>query len=559
MYLDDCKYKRGKKQYRRVLLRENVKIGKNKYKQDTLANLSHCSDEEIESIKIALKYKNNLSYLKKLTKGSFENGKIVGPTSVLYQLSNKLKITQALGNCEEARLILWLIISRVIFQGSRSSAVREANIHAACEILRLKPFNEEDLYKAMDWLYKNQSKIEKKLFKNKKRENSGENLYLYDVSSSYLEGQCNELAEYGYNRDKKIGKKQIVFGLLTDSSGDPISIEAFKGNTKDNKTLISQIRKLKDKFGCKYITIVGDKGMIKQLQIEEIEKISQDQTNDCIIKYITSITKPQIIGLMNRNVIQLGLFDNELCEVLDNDIRYVLRRNPIRLKEMAANRKEKIEYFQDLVSKCNKYLLEHPKAHLETQETRLNIVLKRLKLNYFMSLELNYSQRNINFILDENKLSEYSKLDGCYVIKTNLLEDSISKEVIHSRYKELSKVEKAFRVSKTEHLKLRPIYVRKKEKTAAHLFIVMLAYKLVLYLKFAWKDINLTVSECIGELSKSSSIIITIGNSKLNRVQKPDKRIKRLLDKLDMKLPTILPYFDFKILTRKNLKKSRKK
>ena len=158
MYIDDCTYTRDGRVYRRILLRENVKEnGRNTLK--TSANLSHCSEEEIAALRIALKHKKRLPYLKHLSDGRAETGKIVGPVAVLYQVATSLGIPKALGSSREAKLILWLVICRLLEQGSRLSSVRLANIHAACEILGLASFTEDDLYAAMDWLYRNQARI----------------------------------------------------------------------------------------------------------------------------------------------------------------------------------------------------------------------------------------------------------------------------------------------------------------------------------------------------------------------------------------------------------------
>jgi hypothetical protein len=197
MYVDDYKYLRGDKRYRRTLLRESYRED-GKVKHRTIANISYCTDEEIKAIDIALKYKKNISYLHELSKGECVNGKIVGAVTVLYQVAKHLGIEKILGNLREGVMILWLVIARLIDQGSRLSAVRLAQIHSGCEILGIERMNENDLYLSMDWLYENKEEIEKKIYKEWKRTHrtKGEgNIFLYDVSSSYLEGDCNELAQ----------------------------------------------------------------------------------------------------------------------------------------------------------------------------------------------------------------------------------------------------------------------------------------------------------------------------------------------------------------------------
>ncbi|MBF0508819.1 MAG: transposase, partial [Deltaproteobacteria bacterium] len=131
-------------------------------------------------------------------------------------------------------------------------------------------FNEDHLYDNLAWIADNQKQIEKKLFETRLNGAQPE-LFLYDVTSSYFEGQKNELAEYGYNRDKKKGKKQVVIGLLCDDQGYPVAIELFKGNTNDFDTFDSQVKKAVEEFGCQRVTFIGDRGMIKSGQITELK------------------------------------------------------------------------------------------------------------------------------------------------------------------------------------------------------------------------------------------------------------------------------------------------
>ncbi|HDH06037.1 MAG TPA: IS1634 family transposase, partial [Nitrospirae bacterium] len=164
-------------------------------------------------------------------------------------MARQLGIVNAFGTTRQGKLGLWQVIARVIDQGSRLSAVRLAGSHAACDVLGLGKFNEDDLYNNLDWLSEKQADIEDRLFRKTHRQQKP-GLYLYDVTSSYFEGMHNELSAFGYNRDGKKGKKQIVIGLLCNESGIPLSVEVFiTGNTQDPKTLTPQIRKVAERFG----------------------------------------------------------------------------------------------------------------------------------------------------------------------------------------------------------------------------------------------------------------------------------------------------------------------
>ena len=214
---------------------------------------------------------------------------------LVYEISRGLGIVDALGKSREGTLALWQVIARVINRGSRLSAVRLAGSHAACDVLNLDKFNEDDLYENLDWLCENQEKIEGNLFQKRHGQKKPE-LYLYDVTSCYLEGEQNVLAAFGLNRDGKKGKKILVIGVLCDGEGIPLSVEVFTGNTNDTKTFASQVRKVSGRFGGGEVIFVGDRGMIRGRQIEELGLYG--------FRYITAITKPQIEGLLQKGIIQ---------------------------------------------------------------------------------------------------------------------------------------------------------------------------------------------------------------------------------------------------------------
>lgn len=237
MFIDDASFTRHGKTYRRVLLRTSYRLH-GQVRHDTLANLSHCSEEEIQALKLALKHKGQLTEVGVLQEQVHtEQGLAVGTVWVLHQLAKRLGLVKALGQSRPAKLALWLVFATIIAQGSRLSAVRLAQRHAVCDLLDLDAFHEDDLYRAMDWLEGRQPAIEEALFAHRYRhQGKAPTFYLYDVTSSYLEGDQNELADYGYSREGKKGKKQIVVGLLTDEEGWPIAMEVFRGNTQDPTT-----------------------------------------------------------------------------------------------------------------------------------------------------------------------------------------------------------------------------------------------------------------------------------------------------------------------------------
>jgi len=472
------------KTYTSHLIREAYRDnGKTRHR--TIANLSGRSDDELEAIRLALKHKGDLANLGSIREVlHVQQGLSVGAVFTLAAVAKRLGIDKALGNSQEAKQAFWQVLARCIDQGSRLSAVRLAGTHAACDVLRLQAFDEDDLYVNLDWLHENQAAIEDRLFRQRHPDRKAA-LFLYDVTSSYLEGVDNELAAFGYNRDRKRGKRQIVIGLLCDAAGSPLSVEVFAGNTADTSTFASQVRKVADRFGGGTVTFVGDRGMIKGPQIEQL----QDE-KDHEFHYITAITKPQIESLLRQGLVQLELFDERLSEVTDTDtnVRYILRRNPQRAEETAANREEKCQTVANLIAAKNTYLAEHPRASLEVALRHVQQKIDKLHLPAWLSVSS--EARTLSLIRDEEALAEVSKLDGCYCLKTDLTSQAATKEVVHDRYKSLADVEWAFRTCKTSHLQVRPVYVRKESRTRGHVFVVMLAYQIIRELARCWQALN---------------------------------------------------------------------
>src|SRR2546426_10760714 len=333
-------------------------------------------------------------------------------------------------------------MARVIDQGSRLSAVRLAMSHAACDVLGLGTFDEDALYENLDWLAGVQASGEDRLFAQR-TQTKPVSLFLYDVTSSYFEGTQNALAAFGYNRDGKKGELQIAIGLLCDEDGHPVSIEVFPGNTQDPQTVAAQVEKLKGRFGVQEITFVGDRGMIKSQQIADLAKQG--------FHYITAITKPQIEKLLRTGTFQLELFEQELAEVLaDEGVRYVLRRNPVRAQEVRDNRQAKLATLQAQVAKQNQYLTDHPRAN--AQGALQKLVARADKLRLADWVELTLEERAVTLTVNASAQQEAAKLDGCYVLKTDLTPQQAKKELVHDRYKDLASVEHAFRTCKTAHL-----------------------------------------------------------------------------------------------------------
>jgi hypothetical protein len=534
------------KSYQSIHLRESYREGAHVRKRD-IANLTHCDPQEVAAIELALKFKGDLSSLGSLDNIQLRQGLSAGAVWTAYEVARRLGIDAALGHDFAGQLALWQVLARVLDQGSRLSAVRLAQVHAACDVIGIRRgFDENDLYANLGWLCQQQATIEDRLFV--RRQGKKPELFLYDVTSSYLEGQDNALGAYGYNRDGKKGKKQIVIGLLCDEHGEPLSTEVFCGNTQDPATFASQVKKASERFGCEHVTFVGDRGMIKSGQIQDLAQAG--------FHYITAITKPQIQTLVKAGVLQMNLFDAELCEVSDESVRYVLRRNPLRANELSASRADKKASVERLQENLNRYLTEHPRAKASTAERTVLAKIAQLKLTGWLAVEV--EGRSLKLTVNQPELDEVSRLDGCYVLKTDLHQSAATKQVIHDRYKDLAEVEQAFRNCKTAHLETRPIYVRTAEHTRGHVLVVMLAYLIRRELSQAWISLDLTVEEGLHQLQTLCSTEINIdGGGSCLRIPSPSPATLPLLKALNIQIPKLLPHTETRVVTRKKLSERR--
>ena len=557
MYVERIHKKCGEKEYEQILLRESYRARKGKVDKRTLLNLTHAPREQVEAIEWALKHPEALRTAMADApldlqvdseadpqESAMREGKSVGAVWAVARVAERLGITKALGRGRQARLALWQIIARVIEQGSRLSAVRLHETHALAQVVGLeRGFDENDFYDNLAWLAEHQARIEQRLFKARSASHAC-SLFLYDVTSTYLEGEHNAFGAYGYNRDKKRGKKQIVIGLLCEADGAPVSVEVFKGNTQDPQTVAPQIRKSVERFGCTHVVFVGDRGMIKRAQMNEL--------NVAGFCYITALTKPQIDKLLNEGALQMELFDEALCEVEHEGRRLVLRRNPVRAQELAATRQDKCATLKAFVAEQNAYLAQHPRARVETALKRVRQKSDTLKVAAW--LRVHAVGRTLRLEVDETACRQAARLDGCYVLVTDVPVHAATTETIHERYKALTHVERGFRVSKTGHLELRPVYVRSESSTRGHVFVVMLGYLIRRELERAWAALDFTVEEGLDALKTLCTIHLRLrGGRKVDQIPIPRASSQALLEALEVQLPPFMPHSEIHVATKRKL------
>lgn len=543
------------KSYTSLLLRESYRVG-SLVKSKTLAVLTHLPAHVLEAVRRAVAQPaDSLSKLADAADGSLRlrQAESFGALWTVDQLAQQLGLKQALGVTREAELSYWQVLARVLRPGTSLLAmVRLATTCAAAALLGWRrAFTEDDLYTNGAWLEGRHAVIERRLWQARLAPPKDQ-LFLYDVTSSYLEGDYNALAAWGYNRDHKEGKKQVVVGLLTDSQGEPVSIQVYRGNTSDLKTFGQQVHKIKKELGCEGVTLVGDRGMIRTDQKAAAQKAE--------FHFVTALTKPQIQKLLAEKVLQLELFEEKVHEVLGEDgRRFVLRRNPVRQEELQRAREQKQQALAAALQKANTYLEEHPRAKVATQRRHLAARLESWKVQDW--LKLTVKKQRLVLTLDVPALQAAALLDGCYVVETDLKTPQADAQTIHDRYKDLALVERDFRTLKSGHLEFRPWFVCTADNTQAHALTSMLALKVRRHLERAWWPLEVTVEEGLRELEKLCVLELVhpqSGKVVARQVPEPSAPQQQLLDALKLHLPATVPEAKVTVGTRKKINKVRK-
>jgi transposase len=439
-----------------------------------LGNLSHLPEHVIELIRRSLKGELLVS-----AEESFEIVRSLphGHVAATLGTLRRLGLASILGakSSRERNLVIAMVVARVLEPCSKLATARALEEQTASsslgETLKLGKVDEEELYEALDWLLSRQQRIEKSLAERHLSEGS---LVLYDVSSAYLEGRHCPLGRLGYSRDGKKGKLQIEFGLLCSAEGCPVAVEVFEGNTADPKTLASAIDKLTQRFRFQRLILVGDRGLITSARIREELKASQ------AFDWITALRAPAIGQLLRGGSLQLSLFDEkDLVEIEDASYpgeRLVVCRNPLLAEERARKRKELLEATEKELNKIVA-ATQREKNRLRGKDRiglRVGRVLGRYKMG--KHFRLNITEESFTYEREQEQIEQEAMLDGLYVIRTSVPEQMMSKEKVVRSYKQLSRVEQAFRCLKGVDLKVRPIYHRLAKRVRAHVLLCMLGY-----------------------------------------------------------------------------------
>jgi hypothetical protein len=458
--------------YETHLLRRTYREG-GQVRHQTLGNLSHLPPDLIETIRQRLRGDSPGPSGPWEILRTFPHGHVAATLGTL----KKLDLEQVLASrpSRERSLVVAMIVARILQPASKLATHRALQEETATTSLGLElelgRVEDDELYAALDWLLGNQKRIETKLGRKHLVDGT---LVLYDVTSSYYTGHRSELVQFGYSRDGRRDCAQIVYGLLCNAEGCPVAIEVFAGNTADPKTLGAQIQKVQQRFGVRRVVFVGDRGMITTRRIDEELRDVEG------LDWISALRADSIKVLAAQGVIQPSLFDErDLAEVVSPDFpgeRLIVCRNPLLAAERARKREELLAATEKELDRIVS-ATQRPRNPLRGEARigmRVGRVLNQHKVG--KHFELTIRADHFSYRRNDTRITEEAALDGIYVIRTSVSAETFSSEDTVRAYKDLSKVERAFRSIKTVDLKVRPIFHWLDDRIRAHVFLCMLAY-----------------------------------------------------------------------------------
>jgi hypothetical protein len=466
--------------YQRHLLRRSYRDG-GKVRKETLANVSHLPDEAIEALRLALAGKTVVD-----ADAGVEVTRSLGHGHVaaVHLMARKLGLPALLGPpCSQRDLAYALIVSRVARPASKLSTIGWWGDTTLGGDLGVAGASTDEVYDAMDWLLARQGDIEAAL---SRRHLAGGGLALFDLSSSWVEGRCCELAAFGHSRDGKRGKPQIEYGLLTARDGCPVAVRVFAGNTGDPKAFTEAVDVVRDKFGITDLIMVGDRGMITSARVKALKETPG-------MAWITCLRAPAIKKLADGGPLQMSLFDTQdLAEISSPDYpgeRLIACHNPALAEERKAHRERLLAATETELTKIQAMVEAGRLADPAKIGIRAGKVINKRKVAKHFTLDI--GEGTFAWRRDQDSISAEAAFDGIYVIRTPVPAAQLGAAAAVEAYKDLSHVEQDFRICKDD-LDLRPIWHRLGDRVRAHVLICMLACHLSWHLRKAWAPLTYT-------------------------------------------------------------------
>jgi transposase len=526
----------------RTTYRENSKI-----KHEQHGRITGCSLQQLKLLQLA--FREQVIPVNAPEAFTILNSREWGASYALMELAKQIGLPKLLYSRNEpwVQSAMAMIIGRLVYPGSKLSLCHQQQSSCLWELCGITetPTVDEHCYPVMDKLLKRQKAIQKILAR---KHLNTHHMVLYDITSVYFEGdyEDSQLVKFGYNRDKKKGKEQVVVGLICNDDGCPVGLEVFAGNTKDETTVLGKIREVKQEYQLKQVIFVGDRGMVTKSNLEALQ-------DDHDIKTVSALTHGDLKNLWSREVITPDLFDQTLInEVFDPETptrRYCLCRN-----EATESRERKTrERLLELTIEGLQYIAGYKRrTTVEKLGARVGKILAKYKMGKFIQWSIDAADEDLSnqhrlvWDIDNEKIAQEKRLDGCYIISTDVDIKTMDTQQVVKTYKSLGYVEQAFRTMKTTHLHVRPVFHKTDARICSHLFLCMLSYYLQWHMRMRLKPLfeadgeyenrRWTVKgviECLASITRNK---VSVGDVIFYRNSKPTDEQQKILDLLEVSL-----------------------
>ncbi|HEX4837874.1 MAG TPA: IS1634 family transposase [Solirubrobacteraceae bacterium] len=481
MHVAKISRRHGEREYNSYLVRRSVREGR-RVRHETVANVSGLPPEAIEALTLALR---GVTLVPAGEAFEIVRSRKHGHVEAVLTAARRLGVARLLDRVpsRERDLCLAMIAGRVLDAGSKLACTRQLHSCTLGEELGVQGAVHDDLYAAMDWLLGRQDAIEQRLARRHLKE--GE-LALYDVSCSYFEGRTCPLARFGYDHGSgKRGRMQVEYGLVCDSDGRPVAIDAFEGSLKDSQTLPSQVKKLEQRFGLSRVIVVSDRGIGTKENVTLISETAE-------FGFITALKAPQVRALVKEGCLQLSVFDElnlaEIaCEKLYPGQRLVVCRNPLVAEERTRKRRELLAGTEKDLGEIKRRV----EAGTLQGEAEIGLAVGAVWNRYKVKkhFQVNITDDTFTYERKQEQIALETELDGIYVIRAGRIDcEELAAGGIVRAYKQLKEAEKGFGGLKGP-LEVRPIHHRLEDRVRCHLLICMLAEYVRWHLRHAWAEL----------------------------------------------------------------------
>ena len=479
MFVQATTSRRQNKTYVSYLVRESFRTSQGP-RSRTVCNISGLPSEVRDLISAALSGKTCVA-LEQIQLTSALN---YGGLAVLrdsWQRFGLHKLFADLPQPRERGLLQAMIFGRILFPCAKLALAEEARgtlLAAACGLCQQsETFDEDDLYQAMDALNGRWVRIEKTLYSEAFAQ--AMSLVLYDLSSVYFEGKGPQgLGAYGYSRDHRQDRPQILLAVATDPHGIPIHLEVLRGNRADTTTLRALLVNLKRRFGIQQAIFVFDNGLSSTLNLEAMR-----QEHLHFVTRLSAARLHEVIAQLPEDM-QPQLWDRtQLIELSLGEKRYVIAGGEYRQQRDLARRKARLEKAEIELQRLA--AVRRKKTNPQKLASQAGRALQRLKAHKYFRYWVD-EQGRLQYQKNDQLIQSEQSMDGLYLLHTSLQPAQCAKEQVLGNYKSLLAVEEAFCQLKS-YLEVRPVYHWRPDRVRNHVRLCFIAYWLCAKLANEWQ------------------------------------------------------------------------